>query len=175
MAKKSVDELFVQELQANAHRIYGYIFSLVPDRFDAEEIFQETCTVLWQKCDSFVPGTSFRALAFQIAVNKVRQHRRTKQKDRLVFSDQFVDAVEQDYPARTDQLDRERQALRQCLAKLSKTNRDLISHRYGTSASIQSLATTLGRTAASLYQALSRIRAFLLNCVQQTLIREDQP
>ena len=42
-------------------RIYGYIRSLVADRSDAEDMLQETASVLWQKFDEFTPGTNFLA------------------------------------------------------------------------------------------------------------------
>ena len=48
-------------------RIFSYIYTLVPDRYDAEDLLQETSLVICEKFDEFKPGTDFVAWACQIA------------------------------------------------------------------------------------------------------------
>ena len=57
-------------------RIYGYIRSLVVHRADAEDLLQETASVLWQKFHEFQPGSNFLAWAMSIARFQVRHFRR---------------------------------------------------------------------------------------------------
>jgi RNA polymerase sigma-70 factor (ECF subfamily) len=42
-------------------RIYGFIRSLVVHRDDAEDLLQETASVLWRKFGEFRPGSDFLA------------------------------------------------------------------------------------------------------------------
>ena len=47
-------------------RIFGYLYTLVPDRHDAEDLLQETSLVICEKFHEFRPGTGqieFRGLA----------------------------------------------------------------------------------------------------------------
>ena len=55
--------LFVQ----HEARIYGYIRSLVVHRADAEDLLQETASMLWQKFHEFQPGSNFLAWAMSVA------------------------------------------------------------------------------------------------------------
>src|SRR5260221_10163530 len=48
-------------------QVFAYIYTLVPDRHDAEDLLQETSVVICEKFDEFVPGTDFVAWACQIA------------------------------------------------------------------------------------------------------------
>ena len=38
---------FVEQMVHNQHRLFGYVVTLVPNRDDAEEVFQEACLTLW--------------------------------------------------------------------------------------------------------------------------------
>ena len=44
-------------------QIFGYIYTLVPNRADAEDILQETSLVICEKFDEFKEGTDFVAWA----------------------------------------------------------------------------------------------------------------
>ena len=79
-------EQFVRELSANTRRIYAHVLSLLPNWADADEVFQKTCILLWQKFDEYEPGTNFRAWAFRVAYYKVLQLRQQRQKNVLAFS-----------------------------------------------------------------------------------------
>lgn len=104
-AQPSSDEhdfgrLFVQ----HQSRIYGFIRSLVVHRADAEDLLQETASVLWRKFDEFRPGSNFLAWALQVARFQVMYFRQRQKRDVLQFSDKFVDAVGADTIAGSDRL-----------------------------------------------------------------------
>ena len=50
-------EEFVRCLSKYQQRVYSFILTLVPHWADADEILQETSTVLWRKFADFEPGT----------------------------------------------------------------------------------------------------------------------
>jgi len=83
-------ELFMRHFTANQRHIYLYIRSLTSSTADCEEIFQQTNLLLWQKFDTFTPGTNFKAWAFRIAWFEVRNHRSRSGKGNVRFTDAFL-------------------------------------------------------------------------------------
>jgi RNA polymerase sigma-70 factor, ECF subfamily len=47
--------------------IYAYILTIMPDRFAAQDVLQETVLLMWKKLDDFEKGTHFAAWAYRIA------------------------------------------------------------------------------------------------------------
>ena len=158
-------ERFVRDLTENSRRIYAYIFGLVPNWADADEIFQETSAVLWAKYDLYEPGTDFRAWAFRIAYNKVLQYRKAKGRESLRFSDEFVDALDRDALAEDDVWRRRLQFLAECYGQLRAPDRQLIDLRYEPGATTKSVAAAVGRSIDAIYKALNRIHEQLLHCI----------
>ena len=153
-------------------RMYGYIRSLVANRTDAEEILQETASVLWRKFDQFEPGTNFLAWALKVARYEVLHFKEKQGRDVLRFSEPFVDAVAEETVAASDRLGDLREALITCLDKLPAHQRNLFRRRYQSAATTRSVARELGRPPTTVYNALARIRRRLAECVERTLARE---
>lgn len=67
----------------------GYIYCLVHDFNDTEDLYQQTCLVMWRKFDEYEQGTQFLQWALRIAhfevTNSLRQRRRRAQ-----FSQEFL-------------------------------------------------------------------------------------
>ena len=61
---------FVRLYTASSRRIYTYILTLLPNRTDAEDVFQDVSVLLWEKFPEFTPGTQFSAWACRIAYFK---------------------------------------------------------------------------------------------------------
>ena len=110
--------------------LFLFILGLTGSPQAAEEILAGTNLVIWSKADQFEQGTSFFAWACQIARYEVLQHRQRHRRDKLKFSDEFIDTVSEESIARLDDTDLRRQALEQCLQKLPTKDRDLIRERY---------------------------------------------
>ena len=163
--------LFVQ----HEARIYGYIRSLVVHRADAEDLLQETASVLWQKFHEFEPGTNFLAWAMCIARFQVRHFHRQEKHNVLRFSEAFQDLLAADTVAVSARLSDLQQLLDACMHKLPPTDRELFALRYTSEATTASLATLLGRPASTIYNAVRRIRRALADCIERELDREDRP
>jgi RNA polymerase sigma-70 factor, ECF subfamily len=58
---------FVELLQRSTGQILAYLNAILLNFNDAEDVFQESCVVLWQKFDEFESGTNFLAWALRIA------------------------------------------------------------------------------------------------------------
>jgi RNA polymerase sigma-70 factor, ECF subfamily len=160
---------FVRLLIANQPRIYAYIVSLLPNWADADEIFQETGIVLWSKRDEFRPGSSFLAWACQIALNKVFNLRKRQSRSRLIFNDEFIQAVSDYRTAAAERAEARSVALKGCIEKLKPRDRELLERWYQKHGTTKGLAEQLGRPIDTVYKAMRRIRGLLFDCVTESL------
>jgi RNA polymerase sigma-70 factor, ECF subfamily len=162
--------LFVQ----HEARIYGYIRSLVVHRADAEDLLQETASVLWQKFHEFEPGTNFLAWAMCIARFQVRHFRREEKHNVLQFSEEFQELLAADTVAESARLGDLQQFFDACLNKLPQADRELFTLRYASESTTTNLAEKIGRPASTIYNAIRRIRRALADCVQRELDKEGR-
>jgi len=87
---------FVQLLTSHQSRLYAYVLSLLGDRTQADDVLQETNSVLWRKANEFELGTNFGAWMLKVAYFQVMAHRRRLTRDRLVFDDDFLQDIAED-------------------------------------------------------------------------------
>jgi RNA polymerase sigma-70 factor (ECF subfamily) len=165
-------EAFVRLLGQNQRRLFLYVMTLVPSAGDAEEIIQETNLVLWREFDRFQPGTNFAAWACKVALHQVLAWRKRKQRDRLEFSQAFLEAVAEEASAAADELEERTRALAGCIAKLPPHHRDLLRLRYSEGRAVEAIAPLVDRSVDAVYRMLSRIRQALHDCVTRSLARE---
>src|SRR5262249_61929035 len=74
-------------------QIFAYIYTLVPDRHDAEDLLQETSVVICEKFSEFTPGTAFVAWACQIAWGRIRYSRQKFARSKVVVGDDVLESV----------------------------------------------------------------------------------
>jgi RNA polymerase sigma-70 factor (ECF subfamily) len=171
---ESGDRDFARLLLQYRTRIYAYIRSLVAHRADAEDLLQETASVLWRKFDAFQPGSNFLAWALQVARYEVLAYRQRRKRDVLQFSDNFLDALADETVAESARLADLQELLDQCMDKLPAADRELIDLRYRSDLPVKALAAQLGRPLSTTYDALNRIRRNLVECVQRALSRAGE-
>ena len=146
-----------------------FIISMLPGCQDVADVLQDTNVVLWEKLESYEPGTNFRAWAFAVARNKVMQYRdREARANRVMLSEELLDVIENGRRSIVpDALERKLQALKQCLAQLKLPERNLIRIRYAESD--QEERGEITRPAASVRVALYRIRGKLRECIERRI------
>jgi RNA polymerase sigma-70 factor (ECF subfamily) len=166
------DEEFVQLFTRHQRRLFLFILSQWPDPLLAEEILQETNVIIWRKASQFQRGSNFLAWSTQIASYEIMKFRARRRRDRLQFSDEFLEQVAAEAVTRSDELETRRAALVFCLQKLKPSDRELVQLRYAPGESGKNLAESLGRPANSVYQSLGRIRRTLWQCIQRRLAAE---
>ena len=163
---------FMDLLARHQSQLFGYIFALVQNLADAEDLYQQTSIVLWQKFDTFETGTDFVSWSCQTAQFQVLNFLRVKRRSRVCFSDDLVETFAVSQRDRSDISVARRSALRYCLALLKASDRHLIELCYGGAKTIKAAAKTLGRSADGVYKSLNRIRAGLMQCINQRLTDE---
>src|SRR5271170_4517515 len=151
-------------------QIFAYIYTLVPNRYDAEDLLQETSLVICEKFDEFEDGTDFVAWACQIAYWRIRYSRQKFARSKVVFNQEIVDAVAHTASTMAGELDSRHEALGNCLQKLPSRDRELLLVRYEQGSGVEEAAKRSGRTLQTAYKALARLRKLLLDCVSNQLV-----
>jgi RNA polymerase sigma-70 factor len=164
-------EEFARLFARHARQVYAFIMTLVFSHHDAEEVFQNTNVVLWDKFGEFRPGTNFFAWASRIAYFEVLNL--MKQRRVSLLSAQAIDALAAEATALSDQSTARMDALGECLARLTPADREMIQDRYFYQHPPKQIAAMRSRSLDSVYRALSRIHNLLLDCVERTLAREE--
>lgn len=154
-------------------QIFAYIYTLVPDRHDAEDLLQETSVVICEKFDTFRPGSDFVAWACQIAWWRIRYARQKFARSKVVFDDDVLEAVAHTAAVMREELDARHEALAGCLQKLAPRDRELVLTRYEPGRGVAEAAVRSGRSMDAAYKALNRLRKLLHDCVTDQLAHPE--
>jgi RNA polymerase sigma-70 factor, ECF subfamily len=165
-------EEFARLFSRHARRIYGFIMTLVFSHHDAEEVFQNTSVVLWNKFGEFQAGSNFFAWASRVAYYEVLNFMKQQRRSRTI-SEQGLELLASEAIALSEESSARQEALEDCLSRLAAVDRDLLHQRYYHQRPPKQIAAIQSRSADSVYRALSRIHNLLLNCVQRNLATEE--
>jgi RNA polymerase sigma-70 factor, ECF subfamily len=165
-------EEFALQFSRNARRVYGFIMTLVYNYHDAEEVFQNTSVVLWNKFGDFQPGSDFFAWASRVAYYEVLSLMKQRRRSRT-FSDEALELLAHEAIVVSDRSSERHEALEECLGHLDATDRALLQERYYFQRPPKKIAAMQSRSIHSVYRALNRIHNVLLNCVERALAREE--
>ena len=163
------NQRFLALLMRQQRRIYGFIASLVINAADADDIMQDTVSLMWDKFDSFEPDTNFAAWGIQIARYKILKHRRSKAKDICQFTDEAFIQILERAPAVVNGMADRVTALQSCLDKLPEKDRNIVEMRYEQDIAPKDIASSIGKTVDTVYKALARTHNSLQKCVQNTI------
>ncbi|MCH9654707.1 MAG: sigma-70 family RNA polymerase sigma factor [Planctomycetes bacterium] len=165
-------EEFFRLFSREDRKIFGYILSLVLDVTAAEDIFQETCVILWKEFPRFDQERSFLNWANGIAFNQVRKYRRKFRNKRLIFSDSLMTELAEDASGLLEDLSRRQLALTNCLQKLNDRERELIDAYYGDQETAATVAERWKCSTHAIYKTIKKIRKVLFDCVNRRLSSE---
>lgn len=164
-------ETFIRLLSEHERGLYLYVMTMTPHASDADDILQEAKVVMWRHFGQFKLGTNFGAWARKVAFYQVLAYRKRKQRERLCFSERFVELVAEEMEDQDGYLEARYQTLASCVAKLDPEHRRIVNLRYEGGESIDAIAEAVGRTSGAVYRVLSRIRKALHACVSDQLAR----
>lgn len=164
---------FVRLISVHSQRIFQFILMLGIRGPDADEVFQDTCLVLWNKFDSYDSTGNFYAWACKIAYLKILERRRANRRLHL-FSADVLGVLAEKAMSQIDDLEVRREALNECLERLNEKDRELIEQRYYFRFTPKEIAAAKSRSVYSIYRALCRIHSRLFECVENRLKEEMQ-
>lgn len=173
MSNHSKHSLFLSLFSKSQTRLYSFILMIVHNDNDADEIFQEVSALLWEQFDKFQEGTNFGAWAVSIAKIKVLEYLRQNKKKRNLFkTDMYQELSTLAEPESAD-VDNRLKAFKNCLQKLDRSYRSLLSLRYQKNLSIKEIAQQKGIAVDTLYRKLSKVFGTLRKCVERTMVQWD--
>ena len=164
---------FVERFVRSQDRIYAYVATLLPNRADAEEVFQQISLLLWKKWQQFDPDRDFVAWACGMVHHEVRNFlRKHRDRGRVYLSEDVLAEVGHVRLELHDVLESRRQALQRCLDQLGSQNRSLLERCYAGQNSIKDVAADLGKRPNMVYMMLKRLRRILFDCINRTMNAE---
>ena len=146
---------------------------IVHNPHDAEELLQDTASILWEQFDRYQEGTSFGAWAITVAKIKAFEYLRENKKKRLLLKNETYKRIsELAEPTSTDTADHI-EAIRDCLEKLDNSCRSLLSMRYKKNLQIKEISKITHKSPGVLYKTLSRVLDNLRDCIKRTMKQQE--
>jgi RNA polymerase sigma-70 factor (ECF subfamily) len=174
---ESRQEHFASHFIKCQDRVFGFIVTMLPNRSDAEEVFQQTSMILWRKWGEFAPGADanadFVAWACGIARYEVLNFLRKAGRRSISLSAEVVELLTTDRLAMDEELAHRRAALERCIDNLQPAQRRMMEDAYGGAQPIKSLAARLGQSANAVYLTLRRIRQTLADCITRRMAEDE--
>ena len=165
-------EPFHQLLTGAQSSLYAFICSLLGRATEARDILQETNLVLWEKSDLFDRSRAFLPWAFRFAHLQVLAFRKRHQRDRLLFDDEMISTLADEFAGGMEGVGARLEALDECVCKLSMPHQDLLRLHYEQGVSLTEIGQTLGKQSNTMAAFFYRLRKTLSGCVEQTLKME---
>ncbi|MES2596431.1 MAG: sigma-70 family RNA polymerase sigma factor [Verrucomicrobiota bacterium] len=170
MSEPSHDQFLPHFLPVQAD-LRAFIGAAVRDVVTREDVFQEVAMILWKKFELYDPARPFGAWARGIAIRKIMEDRRLREKLPQSCTAETLEALAHGFDADEAEApwkDREK-ALHRCLEQLPERSARLIRERYHQNHSIERMASEESLSADAIYQILSRLRRQLRDCVERRL------
>lgn len=164
--------LFSELIARHQSEIYGYIFAIVRNWEDADDLFQAVCLVLWSKFDTFRQGSSFFAWARQTAKFKVRKFLSQKRPSGHIDERLLDTLADASVVTQTSGVEVGLAVLASCRKGLDAADEELLQLRYAEGLSTVEIADRLQRLRPSISRSLNRIRRWLLRCVETKLAQQ---
>ena len=147
----------------------AFIGAMIRDPAAREDIFQEVSMILWNSFAKYDRTRSFGAWARGIAARKILESHRLRARLPESVPPEVIEAVaegfESDFSPSVWQ--KRETALNQCIDQLPDRSGALIADRYTKGRSVEELADDSGMSVDAIYQALSRLRKQLRECVDR--------
>ena len=160
---------FIALLAAHGQSLYRFIYTLLPDVDQAQDVYQECVMTLWEKFGDYRADEPFLPWAYRFAHFKVLAHRKKNRRRPVQLEVDVLDILAEVQVEDNERYEARLRALPGCVARLKQSERDLLQLRYDAGATVVQIAEEMNCHAESLYRALHRVRKKLLHCIQRRL------
>ncbi len=161
-------EVFFSLFMQNQRKIYAYILMLVHNRNDADDIMQETATILWGKFGQFDHNKSFSTWAIGVARNKILQFRQQYSRSRVQFNSDIFENICERADFDEDQ-EEYSEVVSECVSKLKDADQQILNLRYHKGLNLKNIANHMGRSSQGIYKTMARIHLALQECVHRSI------
>lgn len=155
-------------------RLFSFLLKRLAHADQAHEVLQNVNLTICKKASQFKDGTDFVAWAFAIARFELMAFRQNQAREKLVFTDEVCRLIEQldSSPAHQRSYGERKLALKNCLNRLSKSQKLLINRRYSDAEPVSAISAAMGKSANAVSLLLHRIRERLMICINKKLMSE---
>ena len=170
MSKSNKDnrDVFFSLFMRYQRDLYNVILAMCPNYTQADDILQETATLMWQKFEELKDHEAFFAWGVQIARFKLSNHRRKKTAG-LWLNEEVLNRIIDETEKCIEDSSGRIAALQNCLLKLPENERRLIALRYEEGKSFSEISKLCNHTIGSLYNISAKIHQKLFMCISLTL------
>jgi len=167
------DKDFMGLIVSSQKHIFSYIITMVPNNSDAEDILQDTMTIMWRKFDEFERGSNFVAWGITIAKYRILKYREKTINSKLHLDDDVLELLEKQSGGLLEKLDNRLDVLKNCVKKLTRKESNLIRMRYEKNQSFRTIAASVGLSSTAVFKTISQIHCKLMRCINRTLFTEQ--
>jgi RNA polymerase sigma-70 factor (ECF subfamily) len=153
-------------------RVYGFAYSRLGNRADAEEVVQETFTAVFRSVDSFRGQSSLLSWIYGIARNTINNHlRRAKteglrlQRAELELQDCWSSSLGSCTPEDHLNLQRGAEVINERLASLASWQAEVFVLRHQENLPIDEIARRMSRSNDAVRSSLYRVKRLLVEAV----------
>jgi len=165
---------FLSLLLPSQKRILGYILAYVPNYADADDILQNTLSILWKKFDQYEPETDFLAYAFTVARYEIMNYfRKSNKAGKLHLGENLQQIIEAESTSTQQHFNHRVEALKECFTKLTAGEMHLVQMRYEQEMSFSKIGQRLGVSPPAALKKLSIIHSRLIRCIRLRLASES--
>ena len=128
---------FIRLLAAHSQGIYRYIYTLLPDPDQAQDVYQESVMTLWEKFGEYRADEPFLPWAYRFAHFKVLAHRKKNRRQPALLADDVLNILAEEQVQEDEQFEAQLRLLPGCLDKLTPNERRLVEVRYDAMADVE--------------------------------------
>ena len=174
---------FTELLQPNLLPLNRFVFGMVGNHFDTEDIVQETVVKAFVHFADFRAESKFKTWLMSIALNEVRTRRRSEFRSRLSYFDfdqleRFASATSNDSPHRQYQENETTRRVQSAMSSLHSTYQEMIHLRAVDGLNIadtaRRLAISVPAAKARYYRAVHRLSHTLARQTRRSLRSADK-
>lgn len=162
-------DFLIRQFMKHEHMLLSYISAILMDYHRAEDVLQETASVLIRRADEYRNTQNFWRLAREIARRQAIANMQKAARAPKLVPEEVLDAIESEFDnMQKDYMDY-KQILLDCIRKLPSAWQLIITERYWKQSSVKQVALALDRSSKTISVALVRARARLAECVTRTM------
>jgi len=166
-------KMLVRLLTQHHQALLRYVYALVGNAEDANDILQETSVALFQKLEQFDDSRPFLPWAYRFAYFEVLKWRENSANKPLTLDNDVVELISKDRERGDVLLKRRMDLLPECFRLLPSRDLIAIRARYFEKANADDLCEKLGLSRRTLFRELERIRKSLMDCIESKLAVEE--
>ena len=147
--------------------VSAFLATVIHDFRDRDDVLQNTAVAVIESFDRYDPSRPFVAWAIGVARNQVGLYLRRRQRDRLVFDNETVEALASAFVDISAESNQQAHFLTDCMMLLEKRSRQLLELRYAQDLKPAAISKLLDMSANAIAKALQRIRDQLRSCLDR--------